>query len=58
MVFIAWMVFPQLSFLFRGWFRTVLVCSLYGAVAAAIFRVITELGVFVVQGLDVRYGDR
>ena len=33
-----------------GWFRTVLVCSLYGAVAAAIFRIITALGVFVVQG--------
>ena len=49
-VFIPWMVFPQLSFLFWGWFRTVLVYSLYGAVAGAIFRIITELGVFVVQG--------
>ena len=49
-VFIPWMVVPQLSFLFWGWLRTVLVYSLYGAVAAAIFRVITELGVFVVQG--------
>ena len=28
-VFIPWMVFPQLSFLFWDWFRTVLVCSLY-----------------------------
>ncbi len=49
-VFIPWMVVPQLSFLFWGWLRTVLVYSLYGAVAAAIFRVITEMGVFVVQG--------
>ncbi len=49
-VFIPWMVVPQLSFLFWGWLRTVLVYSLYGAVAAAIFRVVTELGVFVVQG--------
>ena len=49
-VFIPWMVVPQLSFLFWGWLRTVLVYSLYGAVAAAIFRIITELGVFVVQG--------
>ncbi len=49
-VFIPWMVVPQLSFLFWGWFRTVLSYSLYGAVAAAVFRIITELGVFVVQG--------
>ncbi len=49
-VFIPWMVIPQLSFLFWGWLRTVLVYSLYGAVAGAVFRIITELGVFVVQG--------
>ncbi len=47
---IPWLLVPQLSFLFWGWLRTVLVYSLYGAVAAAIFRVVTELGVFVVQG--------
>ena len=41
---------PQLSFLFWSWFRTALVYSLYGAVAAAIFPIITALGVFVVQG--------
>ena len=49
-VFIPWLLVPQLSFLFWGWLRTVLVYSLYGAVAAAIFRLTTELGVFVVQG--------
>ena len=49
-VFIPWLVVPQLSFLFWGWLRTVLVYSLYGAVAGAVFRIITELGVFVVQG--------
>ena len=49
-VFIPWMVIPQLSFLFWGWLRTVLVYSLYGAVAGAVFRVVTDLGVFVVQG--------
>ena len=48
------MVFPQLSFLFWGWFRIVLVYSLYGAVAAAIC-IITELGVFVWTG-DVAAG--
>ena len=35
---------------FRGWLRTVLVYSLYGAVAGAVFRIVTGLGVFVVQG--------
>lgn len=49
-VFIPWIVIPQLSFLFWGWLRTVLVYSLYGAVAGAVFRIVTELGVFVVQG--------
>ena len=49
-VFIPWVLVPQLSFLFWGWLRTVLTYSLYGAVAAAVFRIITELGVFVVQG--------
>ncbi len=49
-VFIPWVLVPQLSFLFWGWFRTVLVYSLYGAIAAAVFRVVTELGMFVVQG--------
>ena len=43
------MAFPQLSFLSRVNFRTALVYSLYGPVAAAIFRIITELRVFVVQ---------
>ena len=49
-VFIPWMLVPQLSFLFWGWLRTVLTYSLYGAVAAAVFRIVTELGVLVVQG--------
>lgn len=49
-IFIPWMLVPPLAFLFWGWFRTVLTYSLYGAVAAAVFRIVTELGVFVVQG--------
>ena len=46
------MVFPQLSFSssFRAGFRTALIYSLYGPVAAAIFRIITELRLFVVLG--------
>ena len=49
-IFIPWIVIPQLSFLFWGWFRTVLLYSLYGAVAAAVFRITTELGVAVTDG--------
>ena len=44
-----WPLVPQLSFLFWGWLPTVLVYSLCGAVAGTIFRIITELGAFVVH---------
>ena len=43
-IFVPFMVVPQLSFLFWGWFKTMLVYSLYAAVAAAVFRVTTEVG--------------
>ncbi|MCY4074932.1 MAG: type IV secretion system protein [Acidobacteria bacterium] len=56
-VFIPWIVVPPLAFLFWGWFRTVLVYSLYGAVAAVVFRIVTELGLFVVQGWTGDMGD-
>lgn len=49
-VFIPWIVVPPLSFLFWGWFRTVINYSLYAAVAAAVFRVVGEMGIFVIQG--------
>ena len=48
-VFIPWIVVPQLNFLFWSWFRTLLVYSLYGAVAAVVFRIISELGMEMVQ---------
>ena len=48
-VFIPWIVVPQLAWLFWGWLRTVLIYSLYAAVAATIFRIMAELGVGVVQ---------
>ena len=44
-IFIPWLMVPQLSWLFWGWFKTVLQYSFYGAVAAGIYRVIAEVGV-------------
>ena len=40
----------QFPFLSWDWFRTVLVCPLYVAVAAPILHITTELEVFVVPG--------
>ncbi len=38
-MFIPWLVFEPLSFLFWGWFRSLIVFSLYGALAAVVQRV-------------------
>ena len=38
-LFIPWLLFEPLSFLFWGWFRSLLVFSLYGALAGAVMRV-------------------
>ena len=43
-VFIAFLIFEPLSFLFWGWFRTMMVYSLYGVVAGAILRVFMGVG--------------
>ena len=43
-IFIPWLMVPQLSWLFWGWFKTVLQYSFYGAVAAAVFRMTAEVG--------------
>ena len=48
-IFIPWIMVPPLAWLFWGWFRTVLIYSLYAAVASTVFRVMTELGVGVVR---------
>ena len=56
--FIPWMVFPQLSFLFWDWFRIVLVCSLYGAVAGEIVPHHHRAGGVRRPGVDGRYGGR
>ncbi len=43
-VFIPWLLFEPLAFLFWGWFRTLMVYTLYGAVAGAILRVFMGVG--------------
>ena len=43
-IFIPWLMVPQLSWLFWGWFKTVIMYSFYGAVAAAVYRITAEVG--------------
>ena len=43
-IFIPWLVFDPLAFLFWGWFRALIVYSLYGAIAGAIMRVFAGVG--------------
>ena len=43
-VFIAFLLFEPLAFLFWGWFRTLMVYTLYGVVAGAILRVFMGVG--------------
>ena len=50
-VFIPFLVLPPLSFLFWGWFKTLITYSLYAAIAAAVFRVSSQVGVEVLRGL-------
>ena len=38
-IFIPWLLFEPLSFLFWGWFRSLITFSLYGALAGAVMRV-------------------
>ena len=44
-VFIPWLVFEPLAFLFWGWFRTLMVYTLYGVVAGAVLRVFMGVAV-------------
>ncbi len=50
-IFIPWVMVPQMSWLFWGWLKTVIQYSFYTAVAAAIFRVTSELGVATIGNL-------
>ena len=43
-VFIPWLLFEPLAFLFWGWFRTLMVYTLYGVVAGAVLRVFMGVG--------------
>ena len=43
-LFIPFLLFEPLSFLFWGWFKTLITYSLYGAVAGAILRIFVGLG--------------
>ncbi len=43
-VFIAFLLFEPLAFLFWGWFRTLIVYTLYGVVAGAVLRVFMGVG--------------
>ena len=43
-VFIPWLLFEPMSFLFWGWFRTLLTFTLYGVVAGAVLRVFMGVG--------------
>ena len=48
---IPWLVFEPMAFLFWGWFKGLIVYSLYGAVAGAIMSVFVGVGVLYLQGL-------
>ena len=44
-VFIAFLLFEPLAFLFWGWFRSLMVYTLYGVVAGAVLRVFMGVGI-------------
>ncbi len=50
---IPWLIFSPMSFLFWGWFRTLLIFSLYAPIAAAVLRVfvlsVVEFALFMVS---------
>ena len=50
-ILIPWLVFPPLSFLFWGWFRTLLIYTFYGVIAGAVFNVFMNVGLGFVNRL-------
>lgn len=50
-ILIPWLVFEPMAFLFWGWFKGLIVYSLYGAVAGAIMSVFVGVGVLYLRGL-------
>ena len=51
-ILIPWLVFEPMAFLFWGWFKGLIVYSLYGAVAGAIMSVFVGVGVLYLRGLS------
>ena len=43
-ILIPWLVFQPMSFLFWGWFRTMLTYTFYGVIAGAVFNVFMNVG--------------
>ncbi len=43
-ILIPWLIFPPMSFLFWGWFRTLLIYTLYGVIAGAILNIFMNVG--------------
>jgi len=43
-ILIPWLIFPPLSFLFWGWFRTLLTYTFYGVIAGAVFNIFMNVG--------------
>ena len=41
---IPWLIFPPMSFLFWGWFRTMITYTLYGVIAGAVLNVFMNVG--------------
>ena len=50
-ILIPWLVFEPMAFLFWGWFKGLIVYSLYAAVAAAIMSVFVGVGVLYIRGM-------
>jgi len=50
-ILIPWMVFPPMSFLFWGWFRTMLTYTFYGVIAGAVFNIFMNVGLAFLERL-------
>ena len=50
-ILIPWLVFEPMAFLFWGWFKGLIVYSLYAAVAGAIMSVFVGVGVLYLRGM-------
>ena len=51
-LFIPWLVFEPMAFMFWGWFRAMIIYALYAAIAGAVMRVFTGVGLAYVTSLS------